>query len=832
MAWSIQLENSATSLNLNDGTAFKVLMGGVDAPSPALRTTFAGQGNLFRSGSRLIKQAYENRTVTLSLQVFGSSSDTLATNVELLEAFLRRAHEFSTFGLGSQVKLKYQWDSATNPVYFHVITGTFEPITAAQHGPMLQVNKDLINASLTLLCEPFAFGAQETIQNYVRNPSFEIAGTALADWTQNIDATGATARDTTNAKYGNANLKLTMTNSGGSGQVVERTQTLADVDAAEVWSFGAWVHLTALSNSKAGLVLLYNDGSATTTTSYRTTTTSDWTLLSLENQTVPSGAGQVIVKLRLESTAGSATGTCFFDAVTAVQATSLPTAFASSYEIANNLEDSGQLFTNYLDIYNVPGEVPATLQVYATENENHTKFWMGARQAGRLSDDVYFENSDFDTFQLTTTDADSSSNSYGETHFYPVKNATSNGTETSDDDSVTLAHTVQSTYGNRMILVWVANHDSGSGAVAPSSVTYAGDACTKIVDETDVNRSTSLWYRVAPDTGNNNVVVTWGSAQNNKIVSATDYYGVDQSSPIRGSTDANGTATSASASQTSVRGDIVVALLAHSVATASAPAAGETELFDQTASSNLHMAGYQRYATGTSTTMAPTWSGSSGYYLITAAIQSATGVTSTASTPVVLSESVTTPPRGLFRVLARVNEQGSSADVRLSMGFSQGAVTSDPSVAADYIALDGSNFHIADLGTVTIPIFGVPENTDAGAFTLRINAYDAQTTPSDSSIRLDWVMLMPIDLGSMYVSKSAATDTVLVDSISDLRAAVLLNASDVVQSIPATQGGDPPTVHPEGTRLYFASDNGAADIADGWKVKVTVQPRFLSVAGT
>ena len=88
MAWSIQLENSATSLNLNDGTAFKVLMGGVDAPSPALRTTFAGERNLFRSGSRLIKQAYDHRTVTVRLQVFGSSSDTLATNVELLEAFL------------------------------------------------------------------------------------------------------------------------------------------------------------------------------------------------------------------------------------------------------------------------------------------------------------------------------------------------------------------------------------------------------------------------------------------------------------------------------------------------------------------------------------------------------------------------------------------------------------------------------------------------------------------------------------------------------------------------------------------------------------------------
>ena len=832
MAWSIQLENSATSLNLNDGTAFKVLMNGVDAPAPTLRTTYAGDSNLFRSGSRLIKQAYNNRTVILNLQVIGSSSDTLATNVESLEGFLRKAHEFSTFGLGSQVKLKYQWDSATNPVYFHVITGTFEPITAEQHGAMLQVNSDLLNATLTLTCEPFAYGSQESIQNYVRDPSFEVAGTALADWTENKTATGTTARDTSTSKYGNANLKLTMTNSGGSGQVIERTQTLADVDAGEVWSFGVWIHLTALSNSKAGLVLLYNDGSATTTTSYRTTTTSDWTLLSLANQTAPSGATQVIVKLRLEATASSATGTCYVDAVTAVQATALPTTFVSSYEIANNLEDSAQLFTNYLDIYNIPGEVPATLQVYATENENHTKFWMGARQASRVSDDVYFENSDFSTFQLTTTDANASANSYGETHFYALKNTTSNGTETSDDDSVTLAHTVQSTYGNRMILVWVANHDSGSGAVAPSSVTYDGEGCTKIVDETDVNRSTSLWYKVDPSTGNNNVVVTWASAQNNKIVSATDYYGVDQSSPIRGSTDANGTATSASASQTSVRGDIVVALLAHSVATASAPAAGETELFDQVASSNIHMAGYQRYATGTSTTMAPTWSGSSGYYLITAAIQPATGVSSTPSSPVVLSKSITNPPRGLYRVLARVNEQGSSADVRLSIGYAQGAVTSDPSVAGDYIALDGSNFHIADLGTVTIPIFGVPENTDAGAFTLRVNAYDAQTTPSDSSIRLDWVMLMPIDLGSMYVSKTAATDTVLVDSISDLRAAVLLNASDVVQSIPATQGGDPPTVHPEGTRLYFVSDNGAADIADGWKVKVIVQPRFLSVAGT
>lgn len=831
MAWSIQLENSATSLNLNDGTAFKVLMGGIDAPAPTLRTTYAGTSNLFRSGSRLIKQAYNNRIVNLNLQVIGSSADTLATNVELLEAFLRRASEFSTSGLGSQVKLKYQWDSATNPVYFHVITGTFEPITGAQHGPMLQINSDLINATLSLICEPFALGTQESIENYVRDPSFEVAGTALADWTENKTATGTTARDTTNAKFGSANLKLTMTNSGGSGQVIERTQTLADVDAGEIWSFGVWVHLTALSNSKAGLVLLYNDGSATTTTSYRTTTTSDWTLLSLENQTVPSGATQVIVKLRLEATASSATGTLYVDGAIAVQAAALPTVFASSYEVTNSLEDAGQLFTNYLDIYNVPGEVPATCQIYATENEAHTKFWLGARHAGRLSDDVYWENSDFDTFQLTTTDADASSNSYGETWFYPVRNAQSNG-NASAATSNTVAHTVQATNPNRALIVMHAAQHA-STATAPSGVTYNGVAMTKIVDETTGEWGVSLWYLVNPATGNNNVVVTHGGAMARMCTSAMDFYNVDQSSPIRGSTDQNNaTASSMSANQTTVRGDVVVGAIVHGSVSASVPASGEEEIFDITNTSALHLAGYQRYANSTSTTIAPTWSGSTETYLITAAIQSAAAVTSTPSTPVVLTEVVTTPPRGLYRVLARVNEQGTSADVRLSMGFSQGAVTSDPSLVADYTALDGSNFHIADLGTLTIPIFGIPENTDAGSFTLRLNAYDAQATPSASSLRLDWVMLLPIDLGSMYVSKSSNTDRVLIDSVSDLRAAVLLNTSNVVQSIPGSQGGDPPTIHPEGTRLYFVSDNGHADIADGFKVKVTVQPRFLSVAGT
>ena len=319
MAWIFQLENAATSLSLNDGTTYKIMPQGFDAPPPVLRATYAGVGNMFRAGSRLVRQSYENRTVTLGIQVAGATTNALATNVEAIETYLRKAAEFSSLAMGSQVKLKYQWDGASSPVYFHVLTGTFSPLVLSQHTEMLTLNTKLMNATLSLVCEPFAFGAQQTIQNYVRNASFETAGTALGDWTQAVTATGTTARSTTSSKFGDASLLLTMTNSGGSGQVIERNQTLTDVDAGESWSFSAWIYLTALSNSKAGLVVLYNDGSATTATSYVTSVNSDYAQVTIAGQTVPAGATQAIVKVRLEATASSATGTAYIDGVMAVQ---------------------------------------------------------------------------------------------------------------------------------------------------------------------------------------------------------------------------------------------------------------------------------------------------------------------------------------------------------------------------------------------------------------------------------------------------------------------------------------------------------------------------------
>jgi hypothetical protein len=396
MAFIYNLLDDSTTLQLNGGTDYALQPNTFHAPPPPQRSTFSG-ANLFRDGSDLMNRRFDNRIVTLGIWIKGTSQDDFIANVNAINDILERGSEYSRTGLGSQLVLRRQWDNATNTSDFNVLSGTLEITgdsgTVHRFSPSSDVR---MGAVLTLLCEPFILGTAETIDNYVNNASFEIADTALVNWAQNIDATGSTSRDTTQYKYGLSSLKLIMTDSGSSGQVVERTQVRAEVDATEVWSFSVWVHVTALSNAKAGIVLLYDDGSATTTTSYQTSVTSGWTQLTLANQTVPSGAGQVTIKLRLESTAADATGTAYFDGALAVLSASVPESYVSGRAVGNIFADDSQATTNYIDIHPIGGDVPALLQIYALEGTDHTSMWAGARHGSRMNDaDLWLEGETF-----------------------------------------------------------------------------------------------------------------------------------------------------------------------------------------------------------------------------------------------------------------------------------------------------------------------------------------------------------------------------------------------------------------------------------------------------
>ena len=186
MAWTLQLLNDDTTINLNDGTIYAA-RSPFTAPVPTSRTAVGGR-NLNRHGADITQRAYNNRTVTATLRIGGTSQDNLIANINAIHSLLERGAEYTTTGLGSQLILRRKWEGATNQVDFHVLTGRLA--IGDEFSPVHTVNIKIASATLTLLCKPFGFGAEETIENYVADPGFEVAGTALADWTQRIDATG------------------------------------------------------------------------------------------------------------------------------------------------------------------------------------------------------------------------------------------------------------------------------------------------------------------------------------------------------------------------------------------------------------------------------------------------------------------------------------------------------------------------------------------------------------------------------------------------------------------------------------------------------------------
>ena len=829
MAYSYDLKTATTTLNLNGGTDYTVLQAGFSAPPPRRRLTSAT--NIFRDGADILERRYNNRTVVVPLRIHSTSQDDLITNINSINALLERGAEYTTRGLGSQLILSRKWNSATNSVDFHVLEGV---LSIPEVSPSHIVNTEMVPAVLTLLCKPFAVGSSETIENFVADPGFEVAGSALADWTSNHTGSGTSARDTSVKKDGASSLKLVMTSSS-SGQLIERNQALADVDAAEVWSFQCWVRVDALNNCKVVMEIDYNTGTDVEV-STTTVNASEFVRLTSANNTVPGSVTSATLRLRLEATGASATGVVYIDNVIAVQAASVPSAWVSSHSIANNYADSSQAAVNYLDIYDVPGDVPALLQVKATEDEAHTKLWVGARHAGRQTDGgIWHEAEDFGTWATEPSDGSPSGGNYGETGPSLYYDATSTG-NTSASTAVTVSHTCSSS-GNRLLVVGVSANSSQANVDNrfPSGVTYDGSALTKIGQERNGTMTVSLWYRVAPSTGANDIVATFPAAFTDCVVGGVSFLNADQTSPV--GTIATATANSAapSVAVASNAGDFVVDTVASSINGTLTVGSGQTQRWNAQVSTTTRGGGSTERASTSTTSTTMDWTLESSQEWATSGVAVkplATSISLGASSPLIQSKTVSSPPEGVYRVLARARRTATDVDNYLGIGYSYGDITKDPSAQGDYQVMSGSAFAIYDLGSLTIPPLITPDNATSGPLALRLALYADGDGTSTTVMEVDWVMLLPVDFGSGFVSKTSGTDVVLVDSMSPgFKGLSLLDASDVIQSVPANQLGKPPEAHPDGTRLYFAYDEGtAAAIALDAQVSITYVPRFLQVA--
>jgi len=683
-------------------------------------------------------------------------------------------------------------------------------------------------------------GDSETIQNFVPNPSFEFAGTALADWTESKTATGTTARSTTTAKFGDASLALVMTNSGGSGQVIERNVTLADVDAAEVWSFQAWVRIDALSNCKVAFMVDYTHGADVEVES-TSVDASNWVKLTLNNNTVPGSTTAATIRCRLESTASSATGTVYFDGITAVQAAAVPTTFVSGHSLVNHFDDDGQAHVNYIDLYDIPGDQFAKLKVTALEAQAHTKFWAGARHGSRMTNaSLFHEGEDFSGFTSSAT-GDASGGAFGYVGvggpaFVSAHSATASGAN-SITDSITVSGT--DTY----MVVACAGNDSGASTPWVSGVTFDGDALSPLyTDGAGLQTAPSImqmFYFKNPAAKTANVVASYTGTIDYLVMGTLILQGIDDTGRQRNTgapyyyegknARSTGGSTSVTVTDTtSQAGDIVFAFTQSATSTTGAGyATDHTERLD--VQSGLISMQLQTFvATGTSTVMAHTinsapWSTSSTSTVPVAAPN--------AANPAVGTLDIASPPLGTYLILERWgNPNGARWGTRLSHTY--GGITNDPTVAAHYNDLPASQtaFHVKEGGNLVVPPSRLPDGSTIGTLQLRMCSYQVSGASTDT-LRLDWVMLLPVDEGFAYATKASGTDAVVIDTIGEPSQIALETSAGVFQSRPESMGrgiyGSP-----DGTRIYMIADDAVdATITDGWTVSVKVVPQYLMVGG-
>ena len=130
----------------------------------------------------------------------------------------------------------------------------------------------------------------------------------------------------------------------------------------------------------------------------------------------------------------------------------------------------------------------------------------------------------------------------------PVFGTQSNVTDvvTQAAPTTTLAHTTAAGLHNQIILVSVhlnIRHEAGAGV---SGVTYAGQALTLLANVVDGSGDTRtlVWYRLAPATGANNVIVTYSGLgpgdSVDAVVGAVTYSGANQAAPSANTNEGKG----------------------------------------------------------------------------------------------------------------------------------------------------------------------------------------------------------------------------------------------------------------------------------------------------
>ena len=178
-----------------------------------------------------------------------------------------------------------------------------------------------------------------TVANTVADPSFEVTGAPLGDWSVGGDATATTTRVTTESKLGLASLEIDVTASTEAAKELLQTHS-GIASPGETWTASVWAKMTATSGEQAASLLLrpLDAGLNLLETFRATTATVSGSFLLLSVTTVmPASTDGIQIGASLF---GNGAGTALFDGFQLVKSPT-PTPYADQLRWFGVLEGDG-----------------------------------------------------------------------------------------------------------------------------------------------------------------------------------------------------------------------------------------------------------------------------------------------------------------------------------------------------------------------------------------------------------------------------------------------------------------------------------------------------------
>jgi hypothetical protein len=402
MADIVRLTDGTTEIDLIlDADGFQMLASGNQFGLPEHNNLY--HESSWVDGEELVHHRVKNRVWAMKLAVRGSTDDAVINTLIGFNRLVRQARRYQTDHDVDPVYLHIKLDSLTNTTYYDVVDVKYNTLALLSY--MNRTQQELIfddGFSIEVETDPYGYGDEVTLANELANPGFQEDSDddGLADLWSEVGTPSATSINTSTYRVTNQAQSFT-TDAASEG--VESASLATDAAARDFIAY-AWVYLTG-----SGTVTLTarNHTDSTSIDTDTTTVEDTWTRLSVTGSMPASKAG----RLRITATSGVTVvvDQCYWE----FGATTIPVGWASCrYVKSHQDDDEGDI--NYIDIADIPGDVPAqTIMTYNNNYDSGTSRLYTVFTSVREREDQFIDNilSDADVTTWggstsVTTDAD------------------------------------------------------------------------------------------------------------------------------------------------------------------------------------------------------------------------------------------------------------------------------------------------------------------------------------------------------------------------------------------------------------------------------------------